>query len=137
MDVRRRLAAAGNIQVAAARRTAADEDRVVALRQQRLHRIDALAAAEFDAQVEDVADFLVDDLLGQAEARHLGAHEAAGLAIGLEHGDLVAQRRQIARDGQRSRPGTDAGDALAVAAASRLRHARADRLAPCSPRPRA
>ena len=38
--------AARDVQVAPARRAAADEDRVVALGQQRLHRVDALAAAE-------------------------------------------------------------------------------------------
>ena len=38
VDVRRRFLAAGDIEVAPARRAAADEDRVVALGQQRLHR---------------------------------------------------------------------------------------------------
>ena len=37
--------AAGNVEIAAARRAAADEDRVVVLRQQRLQAVDALAAA--------------------------------------------------------------------------------------------
>jgi hypothetical protein len=62
----------GQVEVAAARRAATDEDRVVALaHQQRLHRIDALAAPEVDAQVQDVAGFFVDHGLGQAKARDL------------------------------------------------------------------
>ena len=44
-----RFVAARDVEVAPARRAAADEDRVVAFGQQRLHRIDALAAAELDA----------------------------------------------------------------------------------------
>jgi hypothetical protein len=34
--------------------------------------------------IEDVADFLVDHRLGQAEARDLRAHEAAGLGSAVE-----------------------------------------------------
>ena len=60
MDVLGRFLAAGNVEVAAARRAGADEDRVVVFGQQRLHAVDAFAAAEFDAEVEDVAAFLVD-----------------------------------------------------------------------------
>ena len=66
-----RFLAAGNVEVAAARRAGADEDRVVAFGQQRLQAVDALAAAELDAEVEDVADLLVDHRFGQAEARDL------------------------------------------------------------------
>ena len=79
--------------------------------------------AELHAQVEDVAGLLVDHRLGQAEARDLRADEAARLGFAVEHGDLVAQRRQVARHGQRGRPGADAGHALAVARRHR-RHAR-------------
>ena len=78
MDVLGRFLAAGDVEVAAARRAGADEDRVPAFRQQRLHAVDALAAAEFDAEVEDVAAFLVDDGVGQAEFRDLRADHAAG-----------------------------------------------------------
>ena len=53
-------------------------------------------------------------LVGQAEFRNLAAHHAAGARVGIEHDDLVAERRKIARDGQRRRPRADAGDALAV-----------------------
>ena len=69
----------GNVEVAPARRAGADEDRVVAFGEQRLQAVDALAAAELDAEVEDVADLLVDHRFGQAELRDLRADHAAGL----------------------------------------------------------
>ena len=62
-----------------------------------------------------IADLLVDHLVGQAELRDLAAHHAAGPRVGVEHGDFVADRGEIARDGQRGGPGADAGDPLAVA----------------------
>ena len=70
----------GIVEVAPARRAGADEDRVVVLGEQRLQAVDALAAAELDAEVEDVADLLVDHRFGQAEARDLRADHAAGAA---------------------------------------------------------
>src|SRR3546814_3279103 len=69
VDVRRAFPAPGQVEVAPARGAAADEDGVEVLRKQFLHRIDAPVADELDAQVEDVAAFLVDHLLGQAETR--------------------------------------------------------------------
>ena len=126
MNLRRGFLAAGQVQIAATRRAAADEHRVVALGQQILHRFDAAVTDEFDAQIEDVAGFLVDHFLRQAEPRHLGTHEAAWFGIGLKYGHPVAQRGEIAGDGQRRRPGADASDAPAVAAGSRRRHACAD-----------
>ncbi len=99
--------AAGNVELAPARRARADEDRVVALGQQRLQAVDALAEAQLDAHVGDVAAFLVDDRFGQAEARDLGAHHAAGLGVAVEHDEVVAQRRQVARHGERGRAGAD------------------------------
>ena len=72
------------------------------------------AAAEFDAQAEHVADLLVDHGIGQAEFRNLRADHAARLGIAVEHDAFVAQRRQIARHGQRRRAGADQRDALAV-----------------------
>ena len=73
--------AAGNFELAAARRAGADEDRVVVLRQQRLQAVDALAADELDAEVEDVAALLVDHRIRQPEFRDLRAHHAAGLRV--------------------------------------------------------
>src|SRR5690606_28994185 len=126
VDVRGGLLAARQVEVAPARRAAADEYRIVALREQRAHRIDAPAGDQVHAEVEDVAGFLVDDLLGQAEARYLGAHEAAGLRVGFVDRDLVAERREVARDGQRRRTGADARDAASVRARGALRQALAD-----------
>ena len=80
MDVGGGFLAAGNVEVAAARRAGADEDRVVAFGEQRLQAVDALAAAELDAEVEDVVALLVDHRFGQAEFRDLRADHAAGLA---------------------------------------------------------
>src|SRR5262249_45277477 len=114
VDVRRGLLAAGDLQVAAPWRARADEDRVPAFGEQTPQRLDALAAAELDAEAEDVAALLVDDLLGQAEARDLRADHAARLRVAVEDHDLVAERREVARDGERGGARPDAGDALAV-----------------------
>ena len=106
--------APGNVEVAPARRAAADEDRVVAFAHQRLQAVDAPLGDELTASRQSVADLLVDHFVGQAELRNLAAHHAAGARVGIEHDDLVAERGQIARDGQRRGAGADAGDALAV-----------------------
>ncbi len=126
VNVRRGLPAARHIQIAPARRAAADEDRAYpsVLLEQRLHRADARAADEAHVVAQDVADLFVDHAFGQAKARHLRAHEATGLGIGIEDGEFVAERRQVARHGQRRWPGADAGDALAVFR-TRARQARA------------
>ncbi len=126
MDVLGGLLAAGNVEVAAARRAGADEDRIVALREQPLQAVDALAEARLDAHVDDVADLLVDDRFRQAEFRDLGAdHAAAPLVAVIEH-DVVAERHQIARDGERGGAGADQGDALAVLLLWRCRQQRLD-----------
>ena len=114
MDVLGRFLAAGNVEVAAARRAAADEDRVKVFGEQRLHAVDALAADEFDAEIEDVAAFLVDHAFRQAEFRNLRAHHAAGLRVLIEHDAFVAHRREIARHRERGGAAADERDALAV-----------------------
>src|SRR5207245_5277092 len=98
MDVRRRFLAAGNVELAAARRARTDEDRIPALRQQRLEAVDALAAVKFDAEIEDIVAFLVDDRFRQTEARNLRADHAAGLGVLVEHHAVITERRQVARD---------------------------------------
>ena len=110
----RGLLAARQVEVAAARRAGAHEDRVVALGQQGLQAVDPLAEPQLDAEAGDVADLLVDHLFGQAEARDLAADHAAGLGVAVEDGDLVAEGRQVAGHGQRGGAGADQGDALAV-----------------------
>ena len=82
--------------------------------QQRLEAVDALAAAKLDAEIEDVVAFLVDDGFRQAEARDLRADHAAGLRVLVEHDAVIAERRKIARDGERGRAAADQRDALAV-----------------------
>jgi len=44
----------------------------------------------------------------------------------VEYGDVVTQRREIARDGERRGAGADAGDAPAVFLCGGLRHPRLD-----------
>ena len=126
MDVGRGLVAAGDRQVAPARRAAADEDCVVVVGQQRLQAVDALAEPHLHAEAGDVADLLVDDLLGQAEFRDLAADHAAGARVRVEHHQFIAKRRQVARDGQRGRAGADQRDSLAVGAFGGPRQAVAD-----------
>jgi hypothetical protein len=125
VDLRGRLAAPGNLEVAPARRAAADEDRVVAFVEQRLHRRDRRAGAEVDAEIEDVAAFLVDHRFGQPEARDLRADEPARLRLAVVDRDRITERRQVARDRQARGAGADAGDPLAVAR-RRSRQPRAD-----------
>ena len=51
MDIGGGFLAAGNVELASARRAGADEDRVPAFRQQRLQAVDALAADELDTEL--------------------------------------------------------------------------------------
>ena len=126
MDVGGGLGAAGDVEIAAARRAGADEDRVPAFGQERLEAVDALAGAEIDAEIEDVVALLVDHRFRQAEARNLGADHAARLGVGIEHGAVVAERREIARDGERGGAAAHQRDALAVLVLGRARQARLD-----------
>ena len=126
MNVARRLPPPGNVEVAPARRAAADENRIVAFADQRLEAVDPPLGYELAAGRERVADFLVDGFVGQAELRDLAAHHAAGARIGIEHHDLVADRGEITRDGERRRPRADAGDAPAVSRHGRARDQRGD-----------
>ena len=117
--------AAGNVELAAARRAGADEDRVVVLGEQLLQAVDALAGLELDAEVEDVIGFLVDHRIRQPEFRNLAAHHAAGLGVGIEHGAVIAERREVARHGEGGGAAADDRDALAVFR-RRARHAALD-----------
>ena len=57
--------AARNVQLAAARRAAADEDRVIIFRQQRLQAVDALAQPQLRLQIENVIALLVQHASGR------------------------------------------------------------------------
>ena len=91
------LLAAGNIELAAARRAGADKDRVVVLAKQLFQAVDALAAFELDAEIEDVIGFLVDHRIGRRNFGIWCPHHAAGLGVGIEHGAMVAERCEVAR----------------------------------------
>ena len=123
MDVLDRFLAAGNVEVAAARRAAADEDGVEIFGEQRLQAVDALGADEFDAEIEDVIALLVDDAFRQTEFRNLRAHHAAGFRILVEHDAFVAHRGQVPRHRERGWAAAHERDALAVLDLGRLRQA--------------
>ena len=106
--------AAGNFELAAARRAGADEDRVVVLAEQLLQAVDAMAALELDAEIEDVIGFLVDHRIRQPEFRNLRPHHAARLGVGIEHGAVIAERREVAGDRERGGTAADDRNALAV-----------------------
>ena len=126
MEVRRGFLAARNIQVAATRRTGADEHGVPVLIQYLFQGVDAFVDEVDVADAGDVIDLLVDHLNRQAEVRNLRPHHAAQLRVLIEQGDLIAQHSQIARDGQRGRPGAQAGNLAPVGNFGRLGHAGVD-----------
>ena len=115
MDVGRALLPARNLQVAAARRAGTDEHRVVAFLYKRLEALDALPEASLDPETRDVADFLVDDLLRQPEARDLAADHAPAPRLPIEQNELVAQGREVACNRQRGGTRAHESDPLAIA----------------------
>ena len=119
--------AARDVELAAARRAATDEDCIPALSQQRREARYVGAEPGLDPEIEDLIDLFVGHRLRQAEARDLRPHHPAALGVAVEHHAFVAERREVARDqGQRGPgPGPDQGDALAVLW-SDLRHIGAD-----------
>src|ERR1700731_4099587 len=114
MNVGGRFLAAGKLELAPARRAGADENRVPIPGHQRLEAVDALAAHELDAEIEDVVALFVDDGFRQPEAGYLRADHAAGFGVLVEHGAVIADRGEVARDGERRRAAPDQRDALAV-----------------------
>ena len=115
VDVRARLLAPGQVQILSVRGAAAHEDGVVADGQQGPHGADALPALEGDAlQIEHIAGFFVQHVVGQAKARNARAHESARLCFGIEHRHVIAQRCQIASHRERGWPCAHTGDAFAV-----------------------
>ncbi len=103
MDVGRRFGAAGEFEIAPARRAAADEHRVVILRQHALQAIDALPNLVSGSRSRIVVAFLVQHMLRQTEFRDLRPHHAARVRVGVEDRHMIAERQQIARHGQRGR----------------------------------
>ena len=132
-----RVVAAGDVEILAARRAAADEDSVEALAEQLLHAVDRRVVADIDAHVENRRRSpRRSTLLGQAERGNVGAHQPARLVQLFENRDFVAERQQIVGDRERRRTGADAGDALAVFSARESRGSRSA-ISPCDPPPRA
>src|SRR5581483_4265769 len=58
--------------------------------------------------------------------RDLRAHHAARLRVGIEHGAFIAERGEVARDGERGGTAADERNALAVLRDRGLRQPRAD-----------
>ena len=114
VDVLGRFLAAGNVEIAAARRAAADEDGVEAFTKSAFDAVDALAADEGDAEVEDVTAFLVEHAFRQAEFWDLRAHDAARERVLIEHHAVIAHRGKVARHRERGRAAAHECDALAV-----------------------
>src|ERR1700730_12877588 len=114
VDVLGGLLAARDVEVAPPRSAGADEDGVEILGEKLPETVDAPAAPELDAEIEDVAAFLVDDGLRQAETRNLRADHAARLGVAIEHHTGVAERREVARNRERGGAAPDERNALAV-----------------------
>ena len=114
MNVCCRFLASWQLKIASAWRAATDEHCVVIFGKQRVHRLDALATFEGDAEIEDVARLFIDHRLRQAKAWNLGADEATRFRLAIKHRDVIAERRQIAGNGERRGSRADARDALAI-----------------------
>ena len=104
-----------NVELLALRRAAPDKHRIeLAAVEQRLEAVHRRVVADLDAHVDDVADFFVEDLLGEPERGDVDAHQAAGPRQLLENRHLVAERREVVGHRQRRRTGADEPDLLAV-----------------------
>jgi hypothetical protein len=64
MNVFRRFRAAGNVEIAATRRAATDKDCVPAFGDERLQAVNAPPADELNTEIESIAAFLVDHIVG-------------------------------------------------------------------------
>src|SRR5271154_5484052 len=85
VDVRPGLASTRYFEVAAARRAAADENRVVAFAHEAFQTVDATLRNELTAGRQRVTDLFVDHIVGQPKLGNLPANHAAGARIGAEH----------------------------------------------------
>jgi hypothetical protein len=73
-----------------------------------------VSVADIDAHVEDVADLLVEHLLGQAEGGDVDAHQPAGRGGFSKIGDTRSRAASGRCHRERGRAGADERDALAV-----------------------
>src|SRR5210317_898788 len=106
--------AAGNYQILALGRSAANENSVVSLIEQRTHAVDPGIEAQFDIHVEYVADLLVEDFGRQAKCGDIRAHQPAGLVQRLINDTLVTERSEIVGNGQGCGSGSDQRNPFAV-----------------------
>src|SRR6478735_7296804 len=120
------LFGAREVEGAPPRRPGADEERIPPFGEPCLQAVDALAGAEFDAEVEDVAAFLVDHRIGQTEFRDLRADHAAGFWVAVEHDAFVADWGEVAGDREGGRTTANQGDTFSVFPCRRLRQPIAD-----------
>src|SRR5882724_2563242 len=75
-----------------------------------------------DAEPEDVINFLVEHLLGQAKRRDLREHKPAALELLVKKMDLIPERGEITSYCERRRAGTDERDLFAIRLERALRH---------------
>ena len=109
------IAAPGDVQLLAPRRAGPDEHGVVTpVIHQPLQAVDRGAVPDIHAHVGDVTDLLVEHVLRETERRDVDPHEAAGARQLLEDGDLVAERHQVVRHGQRCWTGANQRHLLSV-----------------------
>ena len=66
------------------------------------------------AQVENIFNFLVEDLGGQAKSRNVVAHQAPGDALCLENRALITQWHQIIGHGEARTTRADQSQTFAV-----------------------
>ena len=109
-----RFIAAGDVEVLAARSTAAGKNGVEALPEQFPHAVDRRAVADIGAHVRNLRDLLVEHRFRQTERGNIGAHQPARPVELLKNRDRVSERKQIVGNGQRGRTRADAGYTLAV-----------------------
>jgi hypothetical protein len=96
------------------------KDGVETLAQQRLHALHGRVVANLHAHIQDVVDLFAKHLLRQPERRDIGTHQPARLILLFKNRDLIAQRHQIVRHGERSRARARQRDAFAVLSAQAL-----------------
>ena len=113
-------------QFAAGRCAGSDEDGIVVLFKQSLEAFNARVEEAVDAHVENVAGLFVDHASGKAKRGDLAAHETASLAVRFIEVDLIAERHQVARDGQGGRSGTNQRYSFSVLFLWNLGQARLD-----------
>jgi hypothetical protein len=115
MDVSCCFLAAGQVKVTAARRACANEDCVIAFGEKRLHAVDGLREMHHRPKACDVADLFVDDFFRQSEARDLAADHAPGASVAIIDMNFIAERGEVACNGEGGWPGADTRNFLSVA----------------------